>query len=76
MFQLFSNKVAEQYSWIGFKGKNNFSLLRISAAIIKVSINLIYTLTREHPRSAHRRTKLRATINTIYVKKKYRGKKY
>lgn len=34
MIQLFSNEVAEQYSWIGFKGKNKFSLLRISAAII------------------------------------------
>ncbi|GAB1860490.1 hypothetical protein CAJAP_01569 [Camponotus japonicus] len=34
MFKLFSNEVAEGYSWIGFKGKNKFCLLRISAAII------------------------------------------
>lgn len=35
MFKLFSNEVAEGYSWIGFKGKNKFSLLRIAAAIIR-----------------------------------------
>ncbi|XP_018362902.1 PREDICTED: uncharacterized protein LOC108761063, partial [Trachymyrmex cornetzi] len=35
MFSLFSNEVAEKYSWIGFKGKNKFSLLHISEAIIR-----------------------------------------
>ncbi|XP_011144538.1 uncharacterized protein LOC105186194 isoform X5 [Harpegnathos saltator] len=35
MSLLFSNEVIENYSWIGFKGKNKFSLLRIAAVIIK-----------------------------------------
>lgn len=34
MSKLFSNEIAEGYSWIGFKGKNKFSLLRIAAVII------------------------------------------
>ncbi|XP_066590159.1 uncharacterized protein [Prorops nasuta] len=33
MIKILSNEVAEQYSWVGFKGKNNFSILRIAIVI-------------------------------------------
>ncbi|XP_011883235.1 PREDICTED: uncharacterized protein LOC105570554 [Vollenhovia emeryi] len=45
MCNLFSNEVAQTYSWIGFKGKNKFSLLQISACIIKAVQKIHNTIT-------------------------------
>lgn len=39
MCKVFSNEVAQNYSWIGFKGKDKFSLLRIAAVIISEYIS-------------------------------------
>lgn len=36
---LFSNEVAQNYSWIGFKEKNKFALLRIAAVIISMYVH-------------------------------------
>lgn len=44
MCKLFSNEVAEGYSWVGFKGKNKFSLLRIAAAIIGEYVTVMYKI--------------------------------
>lgn len=41
MTTLFTNKLAEEYSWIGVKSKKNFSVLQISKTIIGKNIIFI-----------------------------------